>query len=125
MSILRQALGTQQTHPNQVLVALSLFLTLFVMSPTLNKVYEQSGVPYLNGDIPAQKAIVDSAGQIKTFMVSNTRESDLSMFAEISGNTNFASIKEVPFSTALPAFITSELKTAFQIGFILFIPFYS
>ncbi len=123
MSILRQALGTQQTPPNQVLVALSLFLTLFVMSPTLNRVYEQVGTPYLNGDISAQKALVDSAKEIKTFMVSNTRETDLSMFAEISGNNSFANIKEVPFATALPAFITSELKTAFQIGFLIYLPF--
>ena len=123
MSILRQALGTQQTPPNQVLISLALFLTFFIMAPTFTNIYETIGVPYMNGDIQTPLALTQASNEIKTFMVTNTRESDLSMFAEIAGSNSFYSKEDVPFSIALPAFITSELKTAFQIGFLLFLPF--
>ncbi len=123
MSILRQALGTQQTPPNQVLIALALFLTFFIMAPTFNKIYDEVGIPYMNGDIKTPLALEQASKSIKSFMVINTRESDISMFAEIAGEKEFYSKEDIPFSIALPAFITSELKTAFQIGFLLFLPF--
>ena len=123
MSILRQALGTQQTPPNQVLIALALFLTFFIMAPTFTNIYELVAVPYMNGEIQTPAALDQASREIKEFMVVNTRESDLSMFAEISGSKEFFSKEDIPFSIALPAFITSELKTAFQIGFLLFLPF--
>ena len=123
MSILRQALGTQQTPPNQVLIALALFLTFFIMAPTLNRVYEDVGLPYINGDIQTPEALEQASGEFKNFMILNTRESDLSMFSEIAGEDDYQSKEDIPFSIALPAFITSELKTAFQIGFLLFLPF--
>ncbi|MBF96538.1 MAG: Flagellar biosynthetic protein FliP [Alphaproteobacteria bacterium MarineAlpha9_Bin4] len=123
MSILRQALGTQQTPPNQVLIALALFLTFFIMAPTFNKVYEDIGIPYMNGDIQTPEALQQASGEFKNFMILNTRESDLSMFSEIAGEEDFQTKEDIPFSIALPAFITSELKTAFQIGFLLFLPF--
>ena len=123
MSILRQALGTQQTPPNQVLIALALFLTFFIMAPTFNKVYEDIGIPYMNGDIQTPEALEQASGEFKNFMILNTRQSDLSMFSEIAGQEDFNTKEDIPFSIALPAFITSELKTAFQIGFLLFLPF--
>ena len=123
MSILRQALGTQQTPPNQVLIALALFLTFFIMAPTFNKVYEDIGIPYMNGDIQTPEALEQASGEFKNFMILNTRQSDLSMFSEIAGKEDFNTKEDIPFSIALPAFITSELKTAFQIGFLLFLPF--
>ncbi len=123
MSILRQALGTQQTPPNQVLIALALFLTIFVMAPTFTKIYDQVGPSYLNGDLPAQDALAVASKEMKGFMIKNTRESDISMFAEISRSEQFNGPEDIPFSVALPAFITSELKTGFQIGFLLFLPF--
>jgi flagellar biosynthetic protein FliP len=123
MSILRQALGTQQTPPNQVLIALALFLTFFIMAPTFNKVYEEVGLPYMNGDIQTPEALEQASGEFKNFMILNTRESDISMFSEIAGKEEFYTKEDIPFSIALPAFITSELKTAFQIGFLLFLPF--
>ena len=123
MSILRQALGTQQTPPNQVLIALALFLTFFIMAPTFTKIYEEVGVPYMNGDIAAPDAMNKASKDIKNFMIINTRQTDISMFAEIAGEKDFNDKEDIPFSIALPAFITSELKTAFQIGFLLFLPF--
>ncbi len=123
MSILRQALGTQQTPPNQVLIALALFLTFFIMAPTFTKIYEEVGVPYMNGEMKAPEALNKASKDIKNFMIINTRQTDISMFAEIAGENEFNDKEDIPFSIALPAFITSELKTAFQIGFLLFLPF--
>ncbi len=123
MSILRQALGTQQTPPNQVLIALGLFLTAFVMAPTFTRIYDQVGVQYINGDIAAPDALSLASSEMKEFMVKNTRESDISMFAEIANSEEFDTPDDIPFTVALPAFITSELKTGFQIGFLLFLPF--
>lgn len=123
LSILRQAMGTQQTPPNQVLVALALFLSLYIMSPTLNLMYEQAVSPYMDGAMPIEDAISIAGGIIKDFMVPNTREADLALFADMAGEKPFATNQDVPFSVLLPAFITSELKTAFQIGFLIFLPF--
>lgn len=123
LSILRQAMGTQQTPPNQVLIAIALFLTLFIMAPTLTTVWEGSITPYLDGSMPAETALEGGTGVIKEFMVRNTRTTDLAMFTDMAGDTVYDSPSDVPLSVLLPAFITSELKTAFQIGFLLFLPF--
>ena len=123
MSILRQALGTQQTPPNQVLIAISLFLTFFIMAPTFNKVYENAALPYMEKKLPAEQAIETASSEMKQFMVKNTRKTDLIMFSELAGLKKFDKVADIPFRIALPAFMTSELKTAFQIGFLLFLPF--
>ena len=123
MSILRQALGTQQTPPNQVLIAISLFLTFFIMAPTFNKVYDNAAVPYMDKTLPAEKALETASSEMKRFMVKNTRKTDLIMFSELAGLEKFNEVSDIPFRIALPAFMTSELKTAFQIGFLLFLPF--
>ena len=123
MSILRQALGTQQTPPNQVLIAISLFLTFFIMAPTFNKVYDNAALPYMDKPLPADQALETASSEMKNFMVKNTRKSDLIMFSELAGLDKFDKVSDIPFRIALPAFMTSELKTAFQIGFLLFLPF--
>ena len=123
MSILRQALGTQQTPPNQVLIAISLFLTFFIMAPTFNKVYDNAALPYMDKTLPADQALETASAEMKSFMVKNTRKSDLIMFSELAGLKKFDAVSDIPFRIALPAFMTSELKTAFQIGFLLFLPF--
>ena len=123
LSLLRQAMGTQQTPPNQVLIAIALFLTFFIMSPTLTSVYEKAGDPYLNGQIGAEVALDTATIEMKEFMVKNTRKNDLTMFMDLGENGAVETPADVPLSALLPAFITSELKTAFQIGFLLFLPF--
>jgi flagellar biosynthetic protein FliP len=123
LSILRQAMGTQQTPPNQVLIAIALFLSLFIMTPTLTSVYEDAVTPYMEGTMPAAQALDTGSSVMKSFMVRNTREKDLTMFADMAGDTTYETPTNVPLTVLLPAFITSELKTAFQIGFLLFLPF--
>jgi flagellar biosynthetic protein FliP len=123
LSILRQAMGTQQTPPNQVLIAIALFLTFYVMAPTFNEIYVQAISPYLNGDLGPVRAIELAASILREFLILNTREAELAMFAEMAGDAPYQSNDDVPYSVLLPAFITSELKTAFQIGFLLFLPF--
>lgn len=123
LAILRQALGLQQSPPNQVLIGLSLFLSLFVMAPTLERVNEAAIAPYAAGQVNAEEAIELAGNEFHGFMIRQTRERDLQMFADIADAPQFASPAEVPFSILLPAFVTSELKTAFQIGFMLFLPF--
>ena len=124
MAILRQAIGLQQSPSNQVLIGLSLFLTFFIMAPVFTQINEQAIQPYINEEIMPLEALEIAQAPIKNFMLEQTREDDLNMFIRISGNEDkFASIEEVPLTIILPAFVTSELKTAFQIGFILFIPF--
>lgn len=123
LSILRQAMGTQQTPPNQVLIAIALFLSLFIMTPTLTSVYEDAVTPYMDGKMPAAQALETGSSVMKNFMVRNTREKDLTMFADMAGDTTYEDPTSVPLTVLLPAFITSELKTAFQIGFLLFLPF--
>jgi flagellar biosynthesis protein FliP len=123
LSILRQALGLQQSPPNQVLIGLSLFLSLFIMAPTLEKVNAQAIAPYAAGTLNAEAAIANAGGEFHSFMIRQTREHDLAMFAEMAKAPKFARPQDVPFSILLPAFVTSELKTAFQIGFMLFLPF--
>lgn len=123
LSILRQALGTQQTPPNQVLVALALFLTFFVMQPTMTQFYDQALAPYLDGQMPADQAVAIGTDIIKAFLIENTRQNDLMMFQQLAGDGPYATQDDVPLSVLLPAFMTSELKTAFQIGFLIFLPF--
>ena len=123
LSILRQAIGLQQSPPNQVLVGLALFLSLFVMAPTLEKVSANALQPYAAGTINAEQAIAGAGNEFHTFMVRQTRTRDLQMFAEMAKAPKFARAQDIPFSVLLPAFVTSELKTAFQIGFMLFLPF--
>jgi len=123
MSILRQALGTQQTPPNQILVAISLFLTFFIMAPTFNKIYSTVSEPYNSGEMSLNEAIETGGGELKNFMIRNTRKNDLLMFANMADEGDFIDNSQIPFYIVLPAYITSELKTAFQIGFLLFLPF--
>ena len=123
LSILRQAMGTQQTPPNQVLIAIALFLTFFIMAPTFETLYDDAITPYLEGQMVADTAIVDGTNVMKRFLVQNTRITDLNMFSDMVGLSNYETPEDVPLSVLLPAFITSELKTAFQIGFLLFLPF--
>ncbi|MEL7300702.1 MAG: flagellar type III secretion system pore protein FliP [Pseudomonadota bacterium] len=123
LSILRQALGTMQTPPNQVLIAIALFLTFFIMQPVLSAIYTGAVSPYLDGAMPADVAIETAWGHLRGYMLANTRQNDLLMFSELSEAGPFADPTQVPVSVLLPAHITSELKTAFQIGFLLFLPF--
>tara|TARA_B100000787_G_scaffold163572_1_gene145335 strand:+ start:545 stop:1303 length:759 start_codon:yes stop_codon:yes gene_type:complete len=123
MSLLRQALGTAQTPPNQVLVGLSLFLTLFIMSPVISTVYEEALTPYSDGVITFDAALAAAEAPVRTFMLNQTRETDIAMFAEIARNENITGPDDIPFTTLVPAFITSELKSAFSIGFLIYIPF--
>ena len=123
LAILRQALGLQQSPPNQVLIGLSLFLSLFVMAPTLERVNQAAIAPYSAGQINAEQAISAAGDEFHAFMIRQTRETDLAMFADMAKAPKFRSEADVPFSILLPAFVTSELKTAFQIGFMLFLPF--
>jgi flagellar biosynthetic protein FliP len=123
LSILRQALGTAQTPSNQIILGLALFLTLFVMSPVFDQVYVVAMRPYLDGSMSAMDAMLAATEPFKTFMLAQTRETDIRMFADIAGVTEIESPDKTPFSLLMPAFVTSELKTAFQIGFLIFIPF--
>ncbi len=122
-AILRQALGLQQTPSNQIMVGLALFLTLFIMSPVLDKVNEQSVQPYLNEEITSIEALKAASVPFRGFMLAQTRETDLNLFMEISRTPAVEKPEDIPFTVLVPSFVTSELKTAFQIGFMLFIPF--
>ncbi len=122
-SIMRQALGLQQSPSNQILLGLALFLTFFIMSPVLEKVNQDALQPYINEQINAQQALELTKKPFHKFMVMNTRESDVDLFFRIGNLDPVASSDDIPFSVLMPAFVTSELKTAFQIGFMVFIPF--
>jgi flagellar biosynthetic protein FliP len=123
LAILRQALGTQSTPNNQILIGLALFLTLFIMMPVLNEVNEVAVQPYLAEQLDTVQALQAAAGPFREFMLAQTREDDLALFARIGNFADLNGPEDVPFSLLLPAFATSELKTGFQIGFLLFIPF--
>ena len=123
LAILRTALGTAQTPTNQILVGLALFMTLFIMGPVFDKVNQEAVQPYLNDQISVQEGLQKASDPFRKFMMAQTRESDLALFSRISGQENIESPDQVPFTLLMPAFMTSELKTAFQIGFLLFIPF--
>ena len=123
MAILRQALGTQQSPSNQIIIGLSLFLSLFIMMPVFDEVYSEAVTPYMEEQMSAQEALKLAAVPFRKFMLAQTRNDDLMLFADISGSEKFESADDVPFTMLMPAFITSELKTAFQIGFLILIPF--
>jgi len=123
LSILRQALGTGQTPPNTVLVGLALFLTLFIMAPVLNDVYVNALVPYMEKGMSFDKALAAAEEPIRGFMMKQTREDDIAMFMQMARNGDAVSPESVPFTTLVPAFITSELKSAFTIGFLIYTPF--
>ena len=122
-AILRQALGLQQTPSNQVLLGLAMFLTLFIMSPVLQEANRVALTPYLEQELSPGAAIEAASKPFRDFMLSQTRETDLALFLRISGDEKPDTADELSFLVLTPAFVTSELKTAFQIGFLLFIPF--
>lgn len=123
LALLRQALGTMQTPSNQILIGLALFLTFFIMAPVFERINDRALTPYLNDAITFQQAVREGQQPLQAFMLAQTRESDLALFTQLSGRESLESADQVPFSVLAPAYITSELKTAFQIGFMLFIPF--
>jgi flagellar biosynthesis protein FliP len=123
LGILRQAIGAGQTPPNQVLLGLSLFLTFFVMTPVVNRINETALQPYSAGTIEVSVALERAVIPLRKFMLSQTRETDIATFVRISGGNGFATPDDVPLSLLIPAFLTSELKTAFLIGFLIYIPF--
>jgi flagellar biosynthetic protein FliP len=123
LSLLRQALGTQQAPPNQVMVAMSLFLTLFVMGPVFDKIYTDAYQPYSENKINITTALEKGVAPLKTFMLRQTREADLALYVKMSNTPALQGPEDVPLRVLVPAFITSELKTAFQISFAIFIPF--
>lgn len=123
LSILRQAMGTQNTPSNQLLVGLALFLTFFIMMPVFEEVNQTALQPYMSEQIDATQALKLAQIPVQEFMLAQTRDDDLSLFASIGGYDGIESPEQTPFSLLLPAFATSELKTGFQIGFLLFIPF--
>ena len=123
LSILRQALGLQQTPPNQVLAGMALFLTLFVMRPTIAEIDTVAWAPYRQGAVKAEVAIARGGAVMHKFMIAQTRERDLAAFFKMADTPVPARAVDVPFTILLPAFVTSEVKTAFQIGFLIFLPF--
>lgn len=123
LSILRSALGIQQTPPNQVLVGLALFLTIFVMAPVFREVNEQALQPFLNNQLNQEQAGEAAAKPLRNFMLKQTREKDLALFVSLSKMERPHNPDQVPLTTVVPAFVISELKTAFQMGFLLYIPF--
>jgi flagellar biosynthetic protein FliP len=123
LALLRQAIGTPTSPPNQVVIGLSLFLTFFVMSPVLDRVYTEAYLPLSENRINIMEAAERAAVPLRGFMLKQTRESDLALFAGIAKADRFEKPEDIPLRVLIPAFVISELKTAFQIGFILFIPF--
>ena len=123
LSLLRQAIGTPTAPPNQVIVGLSLFLTFFVMSPTLDKVYNQAYLPFSKNEINFDEALKRGQVPMREFMLKQTRQSDMQLFSKLAKLPADTKTEDVPFRVLVPAFVTSELKSAFQIGFMIFIPF--
>jgi flagellar biosynthesis protein FliP len=123
LAILRQALGLMQTPSNQVILGLALFTSLFIMAPVFETAYQNGISPYMSEEMPFEEAMVASSAPFHKFMSDQTRETDLALFADMAGYDGFTTAEEVPFKVLVPAFMTSELKTAFQIGFLIFIPF--
>jgi len=123
LSFVRSALSTQMIPPNQVLIGLALFLTLFVMAPVFDDIYQNAWLPYQAGELTQQEAFEKAVVPLKQFMAAHTREKDLLLFLDYTGAPRPASIEDISLTTLIPAFAISELKTAFQIGFMLYIPF--
>ena len=120
---LRQAMGTQSAPSNQILIGLALFVSFFVMSPTLEDMYDNAYVPWTNGEIDEMVAIETGAASLKTFMLRHAREKDFKLFSDLSGEEQPSGPEDLSMKTVIPGFIISEVKTAFQIGFVLFLPF--
>ena len=123
LSLLRQALGTQSSPPNQVLIGLALFLTFFIMGPVFDKIYADAYKPFSEDRITMQEAMEKGAVPLKAFMLKQTREGDLALFLKMSQTAPIQNAEQIPLRVLVPAYMTSELKTAFQIGFAIFIPF--
>ncbi|PYF81759.1 flagellar biosynthetic protein FliP [Marinomonas alcarazii] len=124
LAILRQAIGLQQTPSNQIMIGMALFLTLFIMTPTLDRVNEVALQPYLNEEMTSVQAVEAASVPVRDFMLAQTREDDIALFVKLAGREGtIESMETLPFTILMPAFVTSELKTAFQIGFMIFIPF--
>jgi len=123
LHFLRQAIGTQQMPPNQVVVGLALFLTLFVMQGTVDQVYERAWKPYRDGQVTIQQAFSESQQPLKEFMLRQAREKDIALFVKLSNKPQPASPQELSLAVVIPGFIISELRTAFQIGFLIYMPF--
>ncbi len=123
LAILRQALGTAQTPSSQVLIGLALFMTFFVMTPVIDPIMSEAVTPYMNDQIEAGEALAKAKVPFREFMLAQTRQADLRLFSDIAGIDGYADRDAVPFHVLVPSFVTSELKTAFQIGFLIFIPF--
>jgi flagellar biosynthetic protein FliP len=123
LSLIRTAIGIPQLPPNQVLLGLSLFLTLFVMAPVVTKVNETAIQPYMAGELGSDEALAAGVAPVRAFMLSQTRETDLQLFLDLSRRERPATVEEIPTEVILPAFVTSELKTAFTMGFLLVVPF--
>ena len=123
LSLLRQAMGTQQAPPNQVVIGLSLFLTFFVMGPTFDRVYQEAYLPYSTNAIAFEQAVDKAQAPMREFMLKQTRQSDFALFARLAKLEPGVTVEQAPFRVIVPAFVISELKTAFQIGFMIFIPF--
>lgn len=124
LAILRQAIGLQQTPSNQIMIGMALFLTLFIMTPTLDRVNAVALQPYLNEEMTSIQAVEAASVPVRDFMLAQTREDDIALFVKLAGREGtIESMETLPFTILMPAFVTSELKTAFQIGFMIFIPF--
>ncbi len=123
LSLLRQALGTQAAPPNQVIIGLSLFMTFFVMGPAMDKIYTQAWVPYAAGTLAAEPALAEGIKPLREFMLKQTRQSDVALFTKLAKLPAGTQAKDLPLTVLVPSFVTSELKSAFQIGFMIFIPF--
>nr|WP_302622038.1 flagellar type III secretion system pore protein FliP [Marinomonas spartinae] len=124
LAILRQAIGLQQTPSNQILIGMALFLTLFIMTPTMNKINAVALQPYLNNKMTSLQAVEAAEKPMRDFMLAQTRKDDIALFVKLAGKEGkIQSLNTLPFTILMPAFVTSELKTAFQIGFMIFIPF--
>lgn len=123
LGLLRQALGISQTPSNQILIGISLFMTMFIMAPVLNHIQDEALTPYLDQEIPLQQAIKNAGKPLHEFMLNQTRKDDINFFVNLANTKNINTREEIPFTILVPAYMTSELQTAFQIGFLLFIPF--
>jgi flagellar biosynthetic protein FliP len=123
LGFVRSALGTQQIPPNQVIIGLSLFLTFFVMGPTFSKINQDAFQPFMAGNMSQQQAYTTASSELKEFMAKQTREKDLALFMDYAGMKKPDQVKDIPLRALVPAYAISELKTAFQMGFMIFIPF--
>lgn len=123
LSLLRHAMGTPTAPPNQIIIGLSLFLTFFIMAPTFDRIYQEAYVPLAESQINIMEAGERAAAPLRAFMLKHTREADIAMFASVAKVNNIATPDDIPLRILIPSFVISELKTAFQIGFVLFIPF--